>query len=205
MSVRDYRSQQTLMCVSRPRDRADRSSENTRSKPAEAQRVASPSPQTTTSMASKSDSGGSSYSSYKTAEERAAFIKQQAEQRMAERLAALGIRAPAKGGNAAQQKDESQQKDREERLRQAEAEDARLEQERQQRLAGEQVTPPAAANNKTGKKAPPAPPSRTARTDSSGHLRKQSDAEAKRAENEIASRALKDQQEAQEAEIKSMQ
>ncbi|TKA56099.1 hypothetical protein B0A55_13198, partial [Friedmanniomyces simplex] len=44
--------------------------------------------------------GGSSYSSYRTAEERAAFIKQQAEQRMAERLAALGLKAPSRTGTA---------------------------------------------------------------------------------------------------------
>src|SRR5205085_817330 len=38
----------------------------------------------------------SSYSQFKTAEERAAWVKQQAQQRMNERLAALGIRPAAK-------------------------------------------------------------------------------------------------------------
>ena len=54
-----------------------------------------------------------------------AFIKQQAEQRMAERLAALGIKTPAKGGETAAQRAERARKEREDRLKQAEAEDAR--------------------------------------------------------------------------------
>ncbi|KAG9991381.1 hypothetical protein KCU78_g19751, partial [Aureobasidium melanogenum] len=80
---------------------------------------------------------GGSYNTYKTAEDRAAFIKQQAEQRMAERLAALGLRAPTKPAESAQQRQERERKEREDRLRQAEQEDARREEERQQRLAGE--------------------------------------------------------------------
>jgi actin cytoskeleton-regulatory complex protein PAN1 len=50
------------------------------------------SPASSKPPASTPQTSGGSYSSYRTAEERAAFIKQQAEQRMAERLAALGIK-----------------------------------------------------------------------------------------------------------------
>ncbi|KAL9091640.1 MAG: hypothetical protein Q9165_004716 [Trypethelium subeluteriae] len=146
---------------------------------------------------------GSSYSSYKTAEERAAFIKQQAEQRMAERLAALGLKTPAKAGESAQQRQEREAKDREDRLRQAEQEDARREQERQRRLAEEQITPPTAAKG-TGKKPPP-PPSRKGKTDVAQQEQKQAEAEAKRVEQQIAEQALKEQQEAMEAETRNME
>jgi hypothetical protein len=106
--------------------------------------------------------GGGSYSSYKTPEERAAFIKQQAEQRMAERLAALGIKAPSKGGETPAQRAERERAERAAKLRQAEEEDARREAERQARLAEEQGPPvlPAAAASKSESKPPPAPPSR---------------------------------------------
>jgi len=116
---------------------------------APAARTESPATRTTTSQAS------GSYSNYKTAEDRAAFIKQQAEQRMAERLAALGISRPSKAGGAetTQQRQEREQKEKEERKRQAEAEDASREQERQRRLQDEQITPPSAS-----KKAPPPAP-----------------------------------------------
>src|SRR5271170_1062021 len=46
--------------------------------------------------ASKPTPSSSSYSNFKTAEERAAWVKQQAQQRMNERLAALGIRPNTK-------------------------------------------------------------------------------------------------------------
>ena len=105
---------------------------------------------------SETPRGGGPYNTYKTAEDRAAFIKQQAEQRMAERLAALGLRAPTKPGESAQQRQERERKEREDRLRQAEQEDARREEERQQRLAGESIAPPT-AEKPLGKKAPPAP------------------------------------------------
>jgi len=99
-----------------------------------------------------------SYSSYRTAEDRATFIKQQAEQKMAERLAALGISRPPKpgGGETAQQRQEREQKERDQRKQEAEAEDASREQERQRRLAGESISPPSS----TKKPAPPAPISR---------------------------------------------
>lgn len=106
--------------------------------------------------------GGGSYSSYKTPEERAAFIKQQAEQRMAERLAALGIKAPTKPGETAAQRMERERAERAAKLRQAEEEDARRESERQARLAEEQG-PPAPIQSPRGEaKKPPPPPSRKA-------------------------------------------
>ncbi|KAI9686640.1 MAG: actin organization and endocytosis protein [Bathelium mastoideum] len=169
-------------------------------------RTDSPAPSSDTSSkpaASTPQTSGSSYSSYKTAEERAAFIKQQAEQRMAERLAALGLKTPAKAGDNPQQRQERETKDREDRLRKAEEEDARREQERQRRLADEQVTPPTAAKS-AGKKPPP-PPSRKGKVDVAQQEQKQAEAEAKRAEQQIAEQALKEQQEAMEAETRKME
>ncbi|KAF4335127.1 NLRC3, partial [Fusarium beomiforme] len=104
---------------------------------------------------------GGSYSSYKTPEERAAFIKQQAEQRMAERLAALGIKAPTKSGETAAQRMERERAERAAKLRQAEEEDARREADRQARLAEEQgIPPPAPEQPKAEAKRPPPPPTR---------------------------------------------
>lgn len=151
-------------------------------------------------------SGGGSYASYKTPEERAAFIKQQAEQRMAERLAALGIKAPAKAGETPQQRSDREKKEREEKLRQAEEEDARREDERQRRLNDESIAPPVALSKSSGKKAAPPPPvSRKSRGEISQHETKQAEAESKRAETEMAEQALREQQEAQEAETKRME
>jgi hypothetical protein len=105
-----------------------------------------------------SSTTGTSYSSYRTAEERAAYIKQQAEQRMAERLAALGIK-PTKVGESAQQRADREKKEQEDRLRKAEEEDALREQERQKRLAEETITPPTIG--KQSKKPPPPPTRKT--------------------------------------------
>ncbi|KAH7062422.1 hypothetical protein B0J12DRAFT_237675 [Macrophomina phaseolina] len=151
-------------------------------------------------VARPASSSGASYNAYKTPEERAAFIKQQAEQRMAERLAALGLRAPSKPtGETPQQKAEREQREKEERIRKAEEEDARREQERQRRLNEEQGVPPPAPKA-AGKKPPPAPPSRNKKAETHD-----SDAEAKRAEQEATERALREEQEAQEAETKAME
>ncbi|KAF2178486.1 hypothetical protein K469DRAFT_642299 [Zopfia rhizophila CBS 207.26] len=160
-------------------------------------RSAEPSPRPSTTIA-----GGGSYSSYKTPEERAAFIKQQAEQRMAERLAALGLRPPVKAGESAQQRQDREKKEREEKLRQAEEEDARREEERQKRLADESIAPP---STKSSGKKPPPPPSRKNKAEVAQHDARQAEAEAKRVENEIAEKALREQQEAQEAERKRME
>ncbi|PSK57903.1 Actin cytoskeleton-regulatory complex protein pan1 [Elsinoe australis] len=159
----------------------------------------SPRPETPRQMSS-SAAGGGSYSSYKTAEERSAFIKQQAEARMAERLAALGLRAPSKPGETPQQRQERERKEKEDRLRNAEEEDSRREQERQQRLADESIAPPSGGAKKPK---PPAPRKR------GGSMEKaetaQADAEAQRANSQIAEEALKEQQEAQQAETRELE
>lgn len=136
---------------------------------------------------------GGTYAAYKTPEERAAFVKAQAEARMAERMAALGLRAPKQGENAVQR----QERERAERQKKAEEEDARREQERQKRLADEQVVPPSAA-----KKGPPPPP---ARKGAASAPQQQAAAEHKRADQQIAERALKQQQEAQEVETQQLE
>ncbi|THZ50498.1 hypothetical protein D6C90_02544 [Aureobasidium pullulans] len=154
---------------------------------------------------SETPRGGGSYNTYKTAEDRAAFIKQQAEQRMAERLAALGLRAPTKPGESAQQRQERERKEREDRLRQAEQEDARREEERQQRLAGESIAPPTAEKS-LGKKAPPAPAPRKNRGDSVGKQEEQqAKAEAQRFEQQQMEQAIKEQQSAQASETRELE
>ena len=153
-----------------------------------------------------SSSSGSSYSSYKTAEERAAFIKQQAEQRMAERLAALGLKPLSKSGESLQQRQDRESKEREERLRQAEVEDAKREQERQRRLAEEQVSPPN-VTKPSGKKPPP-PPSRKVRTDSIGQRsdagRKTEEVHSPRKEQASWDQYIEGQQNAERDDIKQL-
>lgn len=152
-------------------------------------------------------SSGGTYSSYKTAEDRASFIKQQAEQRMAERLAALGLKPPSKSGESSQQRQERGAQERQERLRQAEAEDSKREEERQRRLADEQPSLPTPLV--TGSKKPPPPPSRKTRADSSDQRaeEKRKNDEAARAEIEQKEKEqlIRDQQQAQEARTKSIE
>lgn len=148
-----------------------------------------------------------SYSSYKTAEDRAAFIKQQAEQRMAERLAALGLKPPVKSGESAQQRQEREAKERQDRVRQAEAEDTKREEERQRRLADEQPSAPAAT--KSSKKPPP-PPTRNRRADSAAQreeIKRQQNDDALRAEAEQQGKeqAIRDQQRVQQSETRGIE
>jgi hypothetical protein len=179
---------------------ADRYAEpSTRAEPArfkpkfeEPVRSAEPSPRPTAAPATN---GTTSYSSYKTAEERAAYIKQQAEQRMAERLAALGIKAPSKPGETAAQRIEREKQEAEERRRKAEEEDARKDAERQRRLEGESIAPP--TTSKAAAKKPPPPPTRKGKTDVA--------ADTKRASIEIQEQALRDQQAAQEEEARRIE
>jgi hypothetical protein len=163
--------------------------EPVRAEASPAARVESPSTSSRAATPASAPAAGGSYSAYKTPEERAAFIKQQAEQRMAERLAALGIKAPTKPGETAAQRMERERAERAAKLRQAEEEDARREAERQARLADEQGVPPPApqAAAKPEAKKPPPPPSRKAakaedkRTEEDGASRK---AEEERLERE---------------------
>lgn len=134
--------------------------------------------------------GAKSYSSYKTPEERAAFIRQQAEQRMAERLAALGIKAPSKPGETAAQRSEREKAERAAKLKQAEEEDAKREAERQARIAEEQGVPPPAA------KKPPPPPSRARKADDAAAKQAADEEAAKKAEQE---RLEKEQEEERQA------
>ena len=143
---------------------------------------------------------GSSYSSFKSAEERAAFIKQQAEQKMAERLAALGLKPPARSniGETAQQRAERERKEREERLRKAEEEEAMRERNLQQRLADEQPKPPSPITSKK----PPPPAPRRAKDDNQAKAR--AEEQARKAEESLKAaeeQALKQEQEAQRAKI----
>ncbi|KAI1102645.1 hypothetical protein F4804DRAFT_312312 [Jackrogersella minutella] len=133
---------------------------------------------------------GGSYSSYKTPEERAAFIKQQAEQRMAERLAALGIKAPSKPGETAAQRIERERAERAAKLRQAEEEDARREAERQARIAEEQGVPPPAP--KVENKRPPPPPSRKGGKNEDAERKAEEEKAARQAQEDIAKKAEED-------------
>jgi hypothetical protein len=155
--------------------RSDRSGTSRYESPSSSTRDEAPvsKPATTTAAA------GGTYSQYKTPEDRAAYIKQQAEQRMAERLAALGIKAPSKGGESTQQRIEREKNERAAKVLQAEEEDNRREAERQARLNEEQgIPPPTAAPavpEPRGSKKPPPPPTRKAA---------KSDASERRAEEE---------------------
>jgi hypothetical protein len=163
------------------------------------ERVASPRIESPVSVSrTATPPAGGSYASYKTPEERAAFIKQQAEQRMAERLAALGIKAPTKSGETAAQRMERERSERAAKLRQAEEEDARREADRQARLAEEQgLPPPAAEQPKTEAKKPPPPPTRhrgKPEADQEATKKAEEDAAAKQAEEQRLSREHEQQQ-----------
>ncbi|KAK4169252.1 hypothetical protein QBC43DRAFT_199269 [Cladorrhinum sp. PSN259] len=175
-------------------------------------RVESPASVSRTSTPTASAAGGGSYSSYKTPEERAAFIKQQAEQRMAERLAALGIKAPTKPGETATQRMERERAEKAAKLRQAEEEDARREAERQARIAEEQGAPVPAAQQapKVEAKKPPPPPigRRTAKTadrraeeELAAKKAEEERLEHERAEQERATRELEESARSQEDEL----
>ncbi|KAI0911587.1 hypothetical protein F4823DRAFT_585687 [Ustulina deusta] len=137
---------------------------------------------------------GGSYSAYKTPEERAAFIKQQAEQRMAERLAALGIKAPSKPGETAAQRIERERAERAAKLRQAEEEDTRREAERQARIAEEQGVPPPVAKLETKK--PPPPPARKGAKNDDIAKKAEEEEVARKAEEERLTREHEEQQRA---------
>ncbi|THV51165.1 hypothetical protein BGAL_0121g00290 [Botrytis galanthina] len=182
----------------------DRSRETPRTEashasPAPAARSETPSSQPSSTPAP----AGGSYSQYKTPEDRAAYIKQQAEKRMAERLAALGIKGPSKSGETTQQRLEREKNERAAKLRQAEEEDAKREAERQARIAEEQGVPPPAPEQpkETAKKPPPPPSRKAARSDASERK-----AEEERIINEqkaqvIATNELEDDAQRQEIEL----
>lgn len=137
-----------------------------------------------------------------THEDRVAAARERAQRRIAERMAAAGLKPNNNTGETLLQRQEREKKEREERLKRAEEEDARREQERQRRLAEEQGSTELVKSTgvkSTGKKPPPAPPSRRGRTDSAGQ------AEAKRAAEEVAKveqaareQTMREEQQAQE-------
>lgn len=161
------------------------------------ERVASPRVESplSTSRTATPPVAGNTYSAYKTPEERSAFIKQQAEQRMAERLAALGIKAPGKAGETPAQRTERERNERAAKRRQAEEEDAKRDAQRQTRLAEEQGIPPpaaeAAAPAQEAKRPPPPPTRKGARSEAD---------DAKRAEAEQAAKATEEARLAHEHE-----
>ncbi|CRG89843.1 Actin cytoskeleton-regulatory complex protein pan1 [Talaromyces islandicus] len=132
-----------------------------------------------------------------THEERVASARERAQKRIAERMAAAGLKPSAGAGDTLLQRQEREKKEREERLRKAEEEDAKREQERQRRLADEQTPVPSAAKA-AGKKPPPAPPSRKIKPDTTGET-------TKAEELAIKERAIREEQEAQEAETKRLE
>ncbi|KAJ5744025.1 hypothetical protein N7533_008895 [Penicillium manginii] len=140
-----------------------------------------------------------------THEDRVAAARERAQKRIAERMAAAGLK-PASSEETLVQRQERERKEREERVRRAEEEDAKREQERSRRLAEEKgdSAPAAAAPKAAGKKPPPAPPTRRARTDSAGQAdSKKADEAAK--EHAVREQAIKEEQEAQEAETKRLE
>ncbi|KAJ5782807.1 hypothetical protein N7457_004581 [Penicillium paradoxum] len=172
-----------------------------RERPAEISSRASPAPDSHAARPSMPPSVGSSSSlPGNTHEDRVAAARERAQKRIAERMAAAGLK-PSDSSETLAQRQEREKKEREERVRRAEEEDAKREQERQRRLADERGGPSVAASPKAaGKKPPPAPPSRRVRTDSAGQ------ADAKKAEESAArEQAIREEQEAQEIETQRLE
>ncbi|KFY16999.1 hypothetical protein V492_00964 [Pseudogymnoascus sp. VKM F-4246] len=183
-------------------DRRDRDRDTSSSRLRGSVSPAPPSSRQSTSPAPSG--GGGSYASYKTPEERAAFIKQQAEQRMAERLAALGIKAPSRSGESAQQKAEREKNERAAKLRQAEEEDAKRENERQARIAQEEGRPaPAAAapSPEVAKKPPPPPTRKAAKSDETPRKVEEERVHQEHEAQQLATKEMEDDAQRQEREI----
>ncbi|KAJ5358689.1 Actin cytoskeleton-regulatory complex protein pan1 [Penicillium cataractarum] len=133
-----------------------------------------------------------------THEDRVAAARERAQKRIAERMAAAGLK-PNDATETLSQRQEREKREREERVKRAEEEDAKREAERQRRLAEERGGPAPAVSKTAGKKPPPAPPTRRARTDSAGQ------ADSKKAEEVAREQAIKEEQEVQEAETKRLE
>ena len=149
-------------------------------------------------------------STYKTAEDRATFIKQQAEQRMAERLAALGLKAPAPKTSSPGPIQPQVDSAANDKRKLAEEEDAKRESERQRRLAEEGITPPTPIKAAASKSKPPPPPTRGSRNSAlmqQNEAKRKADEEAARLKEEQEGREkmLRAEQEAQEARTKELE
>ncbi|KAH8698270.1 hypothetical protein BGW36DRAFT_375788 [Talaromyces proteolyticus] len=139
-----------------------------------------------------------------THQERVASARERAQKRIAERMAAAGLKPNADSGDTLLQRQEREKREREERLKKAEEEDAKREQERQRRIADEQAPTPSAKI--AGKKPPPAPPSRKVKSDTTGNQdAKRAEESAKAEEHAIKARAIRAEQETQEAETKRLE
>ncbi|EEP82927.1 conserved hypothetical protein [Uncinocarpus reesii 1704] len=144
-----------------------------------------------------------------THEERVLSARERAQKRIAERMAAAGLKPSSDTGPSMSDRQERERREKEERRKRAEEEDAKREAERQRRLAQEKSAT-AAPPPKPASKKPPPPPSRKARTDGS------ETSEAKKAEEtalalrakaqqEEKERILRHEQEAQGAERKRLE
>ncbi|KAJ5628284.1 hypothetical protein N7490_010512 [Penicillium lividum] len=180
----------------------ERSAQEQRSK------YSSPAAESTASRPSIPASTGSSGSlTGNTHEDRVASARERAQKRIAERMAAAGLK-PADATETLQQRQAREKKEREERVKRAEEEDAQREQERQRRLAEERGGPAqstAAAPKAASKKPPPAPPTRRARTDSAGQADAKKAEEAGKAEQAAREQAIKEEQDAQEIETQRLE
>ncbi|KAL4992493.1 actin cytoskeleton-regulatory complex protein pan1 [Aspergillus falconensis] len=155
----------------------------------------------TTARPSPPASVGSTGAAPLTHEDRVAAARERAQRRIAERMAAAGLKPQTDAIETLTQRQERERREREERVKRAEEEDAKREQERQRRIVEEQRPPPTQAAKPAGKKPPPAPPrgSRKNRTDSTGQAdAKKMAEEAAKAEQLAREQALKEQQQAQE-------
>ncbi|KAI3283263.1 hypothetical protein CBS147309_1313 [Penicillium roqueforti] len=139
-----------------------------------------------------------------THEDRVAAARERAQKRIAERMAAAGLK-PNDSTETLAQRQEREKKEREDRVRRAEEEDAKREEERQRRLAEERGVPSDAAPKAAGKKPPPAPPTRRARTDSAGQADAKKAEESAKMEQAAREQAIKEEQEVQEAETKRLE
>ncbi|OQE07204.1 hypothetical protein PENVUL_c014G07112 [Penicillium vulpinum] len=139
-----------------------------------------------------------------THEDRVAAARERAQKRIAERMAAAGLK-PNDATETLAQRQEREKKEREERVRRAEEEDAKREQERQRRLAEERGGPTEAAPKTAGKKPPPAPPTRRARADSAGQADAKKEEESTKVDQGAREQAIKQEQEVQEAETKRLE
>lgn len=153
--------------------------------------------------------GSSSSLAGLTHQERVASAKERAQRRIAERMAAAGLKPSSDGGaETILERQEREKREREERRKRAEEEDAKREQERQRRIAEEQNGPPVKAAT-TGKKPPP-PPTRKGKAEGVGlaEVRKSGDGEKPvrvNAEHEGREQALREEQQAQEAESRRLE
>ncbi|KAL3463779.1 hypothetical protein BJX64DRAFT_110897 [Aspergillus heterothallicus] len=167
----------------------------------------SPAPSATTARPPPPQSAESSKSvPGNTHEDRVAAARERAQRRIAERMAAAGLKPQNDATESLTQRQEREKREREERLKRAEEEDAKREQERQRRIAEEQRPATTQAVKPAGKKPPPLPPTRKGRTDSTGQAdAKRATEEAAKAEQVAREQAIKEEQQAQEEETRQLE